>query len=75
GFEVSAKETWVYFEVPLPDGLDGVQLENRVFFDLHAKQINTVLIRDGEFRQTLTFLEAQPTGKIQRNKAKEAENK
>lgn len=75
GFEVSAKEAWVYFEVPLPGGLDGVQLENRVFFDLHAKQINTVLIRDGDFRQTLTFLEAQPTGKIQRKKAKEAENK
>ena len=55
GKEISIEYVWLYFEIPLPGGLDGVTFEHRLLLDLEPEQVNTLLLRhDGE-RTTLTF--------------------
>jgi len=55
GMEVHTKVAWLYFEVDLPDGLEKVQLTNRILLRWERDQVNTVNLTDGETRATLTF--------------------
>ena len=55
GKEASVDVVWVYVEAPMSRDLDGSVLENTLFFDLFDDQVNTVSLKDGKRRVTLTF--------------------
>jgi Domain of unknown function (DUF6702) len=55
GKEVTAKWAWLYFEVPLPDGLSGCRVRNEILMDVVADQVNTMNFQVGERRETLRF--------------------
>jgi hypothetical protein len=52
----SANELWLYFEAPLPQGVDGTTIHHAILRDQFSNQINSVHIRDGARRTTLVFL-------------------
>ena len=60
GKELSAKEAWLYFEIPWQGDLYGARFENRVCFEHAERQINSVAIKDGTFRTTLWFTRKEP---------------
>lgn len=55
GKEVSAKEAWLYFEVPRPAGVKDLKMLNQIFFEILSDQVNTVRFRQGKKRITLRF--------------------
>ena len=55
GKEVSSKEAWLYFEIPRPQGIEGLKLLNRIFLEILPDQVNTVRVRQGRQRVTLRF--------------------
>lgn len=64
GHEVGIKHAWLYFEFPLPGGLEGSELENQFFFELQTNQVNTINVIDGEKTTTLHLHRNNPRGKI-----------
>ncbi len=52
----SANELWLFFEVPLPDGVEGATIHHAMLRAEFSNQINSVLVRDGSRRTTLVFL-------------------
>ena len=55
GKEVSAKEAWLYFELPRPAGAEDLKILNQIFFEILPDQVNTVRFRQGKKRTTLRF--------------------
>jgi len=55
GAEYGSHDAWLYFEVPLPSGLEGVVVENRVFLELDPEHLNTVNFRQGGISFTESF--------------------
>jgi len=55
GKEISSKEAWLYFEIPRPQGIEGLKLLNRIFLEILPDQVNTVRVRQGRQRVTLRF--------------------
>lgn len=55
GMETQADRVWLYIEASMPEGLDGAQLRNRIFFDLLDDQVNLVHLKDGERKNDLVF--------------------
>lgn len=60
GKEVSVKHAWLYFEIPLKDGLPGAEFSQRLFFELLPDQVNTINFRQGQRQATLHFTRAEP---------------
>lgn len=52
----SVNELWLYFEAPLPQGVDGTTIHHAILRDQFSNQINSVHLRDGTRRTTLVFL-------------------
>ena len=50
GKKVSAKEAWLHFQVKLPGGLAGVEINHRLFLRVFSGQVNTLNLRDGDRR-------------------------
>lgn len=55
GKESTVDIVWLYVEAPIREGLDNVKLHDTLFFELFEDQVNTVNVRDGKRRATLTF--------------------
>jgi len=53
GKEVDVKHAWLYFEIRVPDGVDGLRVSSRVFFELHREQSNLVTFKDAGRRASL----------------------
>jgi hypothetical protein len=51
-----ANELWLYFEAPLPQGVEGCTIHHAMLRDQFSNQINSVHVRDGSRRTTLVFL-------------------
>jgi hypothetical protein len=49
-------ELWIYFEVALPGGIEGVKIHHAVLSHHFRDQLNSVLVRDGPRKVTLVFL-------------------
>ena len=64
GKELSVKSAWLYFEIELPNGLDGALISNRLFFEIEKKQTNTVNFTVGERRESLSFSAERPVHKL-----------
>ncbi len=64
GKEVSHRAAWLYFEIPVEENATekatSRTLENRILLDLEPGQINTVLFRNGEHRETWTLTGGSP---------------
>ena len=60
GKEVTLKDAWLYFEVPLPADARQFTLSNRTFFELQEDQSNTMTLRLGAQRRTLRCTRAAP---------------
>jgi hypothetical protein len=45
GMEQKADAVWLYVEAKMPEGLDGAQVRNSIFFDLLDDQVNRVHIK------------------------------
>jgi hypothetical protein len=52
-------ELWLYFEFPLPGGVEGARFRHAVLCELFRDQLNSVRVRDGERQVTLVFLPGQ----------------
>ena len=59
GKEISLKWGWLYFEVPMKEGLEKARFSNRIFFELLPDQTNTILLRQGKSKSTLQFTREQ----------------
>jgi len=55
GMEMDVSRAWVYLEVPIANGLEGLELEQSVFLDQFDDQVNTVNITIGDAKHTLIF--------------------
>ena len=64
GMEVHPQVAWLYFEVDLPDGVEKAKLSHRVLFRWERDQVNTVKLRVGDRRETLTFDRRNATQKL-----------
>lgn len=49
GMEIKADAVWIYVETKMPEGLDGMQVRDRIFFGALDDQVNRVHIKlDGK---------------------------
>jgi hypothetical protein len=55
GMESQADAVWLYIETKMPEGLQGAQLRNRIFFDLLEDQVNLVHIKYEGKKADLVF--------------------
>lgn len=55
GMETQSDRVWLYFESKMPEGLNGAQLSNRLFFELLEDQLNLVHLKDNNKKNDLTF--------------------
>lgn len=51
-----SNELWLFFEFPLPGGVEGAKLRHGVLADHFGDQLNTVQVSDGARKTTLVFL-------------------
>ena len=55
GMEAQTDIVWLYFEAPLPEGLAGATLRDRVLLELFRTQVNLVNIKYGDKQLDLVF--------------------
>lgn len=55
GMEPSADAVWLYFETKMPEGLEGAQLRDRLFFEMLDDQVNLVHIKYAGKKADLVF--------------------
>ncbi|MFN3202868.1 MAG: DUF6702 family protein [Bradymonadia bacterium] len=60
GLEAEITSAWLYFEVPLPQGVSGVTLAHRIFFEQAPLQLNTLNVKINGRLSTLVFTPEQP---------------
>lgn len=56
GVEVTATHVWLYADVPLPGGLIGATFSVTFMHELFLDQLNSLQLRDGDFKQALIFV-------------------
>ncbi|MEO1999085.1 MAG: DUF6702 family protein [Planctomycetaceae bacterium] len=61
GKEVTLKSAWLYFELPLPQGIEGMRFSNQMFFELLSNQVNTINFKQGRKKLTLRFTRQSAT--------------
>jgi hypothetical protein len=71
GKEVNLKSAWLHFEVPLPGGLRGAEIQNRMFLEHFPKQVNTMNFREGRRRWSFSFSREKTTRTIPVPKGRE----
>lgn len=52
----AANELWLFFEIPLPGGIEGAVIRHGVLSEHFSDQLNSVRVRDGGRKATLIFL-------------------
>jgi hypothetical protein len=55
GMEPQADAVWLYLESKMPEGVDGAQIRNRIFFDLLDDQVNLVHLKYEGKKADLVF--------------------
>jgi len=74
GKEIKIKWSWLYFEIPLKNGWDGIEITNRILFDQVKKQTNTMLFKQGKKRAAINFTSKKPTHTFHTNMLKLSKN-
>lgn len=65
GKELTVDVTWLYFEIPLTENLNGLKLHNSVLFELFSDQVNIVNISYQGQKRTYLFKPDQATQTVQ----------
>lgn len=60
GKEVTHKEAWLFFELPWEGQLQGLTVSNTILFEVAPNQVNTVNIKNGPARMSLSFTKTTP---------------
>jgi hypothetical protein len=55
GMQSQADTVWLYVETKMPEGLEGAQVRNRIFFDLLHDQVNLVHVKFDGKKADLVF--------------------
>jgi hypothetical protein len=55
GMETKTDTVWLYLETKMPEGLEGISVRNRIFFELFPDQVNRVHVKQGERKYDLVF--------------------
>ncbi len=55
GKEIEVQDVWLYFEVPIPDGPQGIRIKNTLLLDFAEDQVNTMNFKNGKQRTSLIF--------------------
>jgi DNA-binding sugar fermentation-stimulating protein len=55
GMEPKADAVWLYVETKMPSGFVGMEVRNRLFFDLFDDQVNRVHIKYEDMKYDLVF--------------------
>ena len=71
GFEIEKDSVWCYFEIKDVEAGE-LEFENRLFFELHPDQQNTILLKQGRKRAAVHFVgehpvQTLPIGAVGRN--------
>ena len=66
GHQVEGEHLWLYFEIIMPGGLEGARIDNRIFFELDPRQVNTVNFRQGDWRFSIAYSQSQRVRTISR---------
>lgn len=64
GKEIDVKDAWLYVEIPLEQGPEGIEISNRAFFELLEDQVNLITIRDGKRRKSFAFTRDRASAKV-----------
>ena len=56
GKEIETDTVYVYIEIPMPEAIEGSQLQNTIFFESFAEQTNLVNARFNEKKADLLFV-------------------
>jgi hypothetical protein len=65
GSEIKIKAVWLYFEVPLPHGLEGVKITNTLLLEHLPNQVNVMALSQGEQATALYFSAKKSTLLVQ----------
>ena len=74
GYEVEVKRAWLYFEIPLEDGPEGIEIKNTMLFGQVSKQVNIVSLRAGKQGATLKLTSDKPSQRVRLKAVKEKES-
>ncbi len=66
GKEIEVRESWLYFEFPVADSLEGCTIENRLLFELEPTQLNTLQLKIGEASTTVNLSRERPGYRVER---------
>jgi hypothetical protein len=55
GMQQKTDAVWLYLEAKMPEGLDGAEVRNRIFFDLLEDQVNLVHVKFEAKKTDLVF--------------------
>lgn len=55
GMEAQVDSAWLYFEIPVAEGLDGAQLRNRILLEQYPEQVNTTILKTGGKQRDFIF--------------------
>ena len=75
GKEIHTDDIIVYVEIPLEESLDGMRLQNTIFFESFAEQTNLVVARFDGGKADLMFKPGDRFKEIVKTKSKSAEEK
>lgn len=59
GAEVKIKTVWLHFEVPLPQGIEGVKITNTLLLEHLADQVNVMALKQGSKAVAVQFSSKQ----------------
>jgi hypothetical protein len=65
GLETQTDVVWIYVQAAAPAGLDGVAIDDRLFFDQFDDQVNLVVVRQGDKKASLSFKPGTPAQTVQ----------
>ncbi|MFG0257531.1 MAG: DUF6702 family protein [Phycisphaerales bacterium JB043] len=65
GFELEDEYAWLYFEISVPDGINGVHVSNQILFEVDSRQANTIILRHESRRLSLLCTPDSPWAQIQ----------
>ncbi|MDT7541447.1 MAG: hypothetical protein QOE33_1351 [Acidobacteriota bacterium] len=55
GMDAGVDSAWLYFEAPLPEGIEGTRLSQQFLCDLYDDQLNLVNVKSGARKTELRF--------------------
>jgi hypothetical protein len=65
GKDVSVKDVWLYFAIPVDSSLDGLIIRNSILMSINPEQLNTVHFTDNNRVASCTLSKSEPEALVQ----------